>query len=149
MLFKDKVKEHRGRLGLSQKQLAEKAGIGFRTLVTYEAGERFPQSAQLYKLARALGVSTEYLKDDNIDDPEYGLDRMDYVEEIRRTEGKKTATDLQEMLKANQALFAGGELSDEAKVDYFNAIMAAYVECGAAAKAKFGRKKKSSDTSED
>ena len=46
--FKEKVKEHRGQLGLSQKQLAEKAGIGFRTIVTYEAGERFPQSAHLY-----------------------------------------------------------------------------------------------------
>ena len=37
-------------------------------------------------------------------------------------------------------MFAGGEISDEAKVEYFNAIMEAFVECGAAAKAKFGRK---------
>jgi transcriptional regulator with XRE-family HTH domain len=141
MLFKDKGKEQRGRLGLSQKQLAEKAGIGFRTIVTYESGKRFPQSAQLYKLAKALGVSTEYLKDDSIEDPQYGIDRMDYVEELRQTNGKKDAIDLEEMLKANQALFAGGEISDEAKIEYFNAIVQAYVECGAAAKAKFGRKK--------
>ena len=141
MLFKDKVKEQRGRLGLSQKQLAEKAGIGFRTIVTYESGKRFPHSAQLYKLAKALGVSTEYLKDDSIEDPQYGIDRMDYVEELRQTNGKKDAIDLEEMLKANQALFAGGEISDEAKFEYFNAIVQAYVECGAAAKAKFGRKK--------
>ena len=78
--FKDKVKEHRGILNLSQKQLAEKSGIGFRTITSYESGERFPHSAQLYKLAKALGVSTEYLKNDEIDDPAYGLDRMEYVE---------------------------------------------------------------------
>ena len=54
--FKDKVKEHRGILNLSQKQLAEKSGIGYRTITSYESGERFPQSAQLYKLAKALGV---------------------------------------------------------------------------------------------
>lgn len=141
MVFKDKVKEQRGRLGLSQKQLAEKSGIGFRTIVTYESGERFPQSAQLYKLAKALGVSTEYLKDDNIDDPMFGIERMDYVEEIRKTTGKKDSLDLENMLRQNQAMFAGGEISDEAKVEYFNAIMEAFVECGAAAKAKFGRKK--------
>ena len=57
--FQEKVKEHRGLLGLTQKQLAERAGIGFRTIVTYESGKRFPQAAQLYKLAKALGVSTE------------------------------------------------------------------------------------------
>ena len=66
---------------------------------------------------------------------------MDYVEELRQTNGKKDAIDLEEMLKANQALFAGGEISDEAKCEFFNAIVQAYVECGAAAKAKFGRKK--------
>lgn len=140
MVFKDKVKEQRGRLGLSQKQLAEKSGIGFRTIVTYESGERFPQSAQLYKLAKALGVSTEYLKDDNIEDPMFGIERMDYVEEIRKATGKKDSLDLENMLRQNQAMFAGGEISDEAKVEYFNAIMEAFVECGAAAKAKFGRK---------
>lgn len=143
MTFKEKVKENRGRLGLSQKQLADKAGIGFRTLVTYEAGERFPQSAQLYKLAKALEVSTEYLKNDSIDDPTYGLDRMDVVEEVRITSGKKVASDLDAMLEQNRAMFAGGEISDEAKVEYFNAIMEAFVECGAAAKAKFGRKQSS------
>ena len=139
--FKDKVREQRGRLGLSQKQLAEKSGIGFRTIVTYESGERFPQSAQLYKLAKALGVSTEYLKDDSVEDPMFGIERMDYVEEVRRASGKKESLDLENMLRQNQAMFAGGEISDEAKAEYFNAIMEAFVACGAASREKFGRKK--------
>ena len=138
--FKDKVRDHRGQLGLNQKQLAEKAGIGFRTIVTYESGERFPQAAQLYKLAKALGVSTEYLKDDNIDDPSYGLDRMDYVEEMRKKEGRKESLDLEKMLQQNQALFAGGTVSEEAKDAYFQAVMKAYVECKESARQTFGRK---------
>ena len=34
--FTEKVREHRGQLGLSQQELAEKAGIGVRTLTYYE-----------------------------------------------------------------------------------------------------------------
>ena len=79
--FGAKVKEQRGNLGLSQKQLAEKAGMGIRTITSYELGERKPYQAQLYKLAKALEVSTEYLQNDNIEDPSYGLDRMEYVED--------------------------------------------------------------------
>lgn len=139
--FNEKVKEHRGILGLSQKQLAEKSGIGYRTITSYESGERFPQPAQLYKLAKALGVSTEYLKDDEIIDPAYGLDRMEYVEEMRQTSGRKEALDLEEMLKQNQTLFAGGTISEDAKDAYFQAVMKAYLECKETAKQTFGRKK--------
>ncbi|MCD7762451.1 MAG: helix-turn-helix domain-containing protein [Lachnospiraceae bacterium] len=139
--FNEKVKESRGKLGLSQKQLADKAGIAVRTIVSYESGERFPYPAQLYKLAKALGVSTEYLKNDEIEDPEYGLERMDYVEEVRKKEGSKEAHDLEAMLKENQAMFAGGSVSAEAKDAYFQAVMKAYLECKESARETFGRKK--------
>ena len=144
MLFKDKVKEHRGRLGLTQKELAERSGIGFRTITSYESGERFPHAAQLYKLAQALGVSTEYLKDDTLEDPSYGLDRMDYVEEMRSTAGTQDALDLEVMLRQNQALFAGGQISEEAKDAYFRAVMKAYYECKEGASITYSRKSDSS-----
>ena len=121
--FRDKVIEHRAALGLSQQQLADKAGIGVRTIGNYESGARLPYAAQLYKLAKALGVSTEYLKNDEIEDPSYGLDRMDYVEEMRATTGTKTSQNLEEMLKANKEMFAGGTVSEEAKDAYFRALM--------------------------
>ena len=139
-LFKDKVRDRRGQLGLSQKELAAKAGIGFRTLATYESGERFPQSAQLYKLAKALDVSTEYLRDDMQDDPESGRAQMEYVEEVRRGAGTKDALDLEEMLSQNRALFAGGQISDEAKDAYFRAVTQAYLDCKKAASDTYGRR---------
>ena len=55
--FRDKVIEHRAALGLSQQQLADKAGIGVRTIGNYESGARLPYAAQLYKLAKALGCT--------------------------------------------------------------------------------------------
>ncbi|MCD8150316.1 MAG: helix-turn-helix domain-containing protein [Clostridiales bacterium] len=138
--FSEKVKYHRAANGMSQKQLAVKAELSERTVVGYENGERFPHAAQLYKLAKALGVSTEYLKDDTIDDPAYGLDRMEYVEEMRKKEGRKESLDLEKMLQQNQALFAGGTVSEEAKDAYFQAVMKAYVECKESARQTFGRK---------
>ena len=121
--FRDKVIEHRAALGLSQQQLADKAGIGVRTIGNYESGARLPYAAQLYKLAKALGVSTEYLKNDEIEDPSYGLDRMDYVEEMRATTGTKASQNLEEMLKANKEMFAGGTVSEEAKDAYFLSLI--------------------------
>ena len=100
--------------------------------------------AQLYKLAKALEVSLEYLKNDDIDDPYYGMERMEYVEEMRRTAGTREALNVEEMLKMNQALFAGGTISEEAKDDYFQALMKAYLDCKQAAKETFGRKKEPS-----
>ena len=60
--FGAKVKEQRGNLGLSQKQLAEKAGMGIRTITSYELGERKPYQAQLYKLLRPHGICRRYEK---------------------------------------------------------------------------------------
>lgn len=138
--FSQKVKERRNILNLSQKQLAEQSGVCLRTIASYEAGERFPHPAQLYKLAKALGVSTSYLKDDTVTDPAFGLDRMDYVEEMRQKSGSRAARSLDDMMQENVALFAGGTISEEEKDAYFQALMKAYLECKEAAKQKFGRK---------
>ena len=106
--FGAKVKEQRGNLGLSQKQLAEKAGMGIRTITSY---------------------------------PSYGLDRMEYVEDMRKNSGTREALDLQKMLAENTALFAGGTLSEEAKDAYFQAVAEAYYDCKKAARKTFGKKK--------
>lgn len=143
--FREKVLDLRGKLGISQKELSEKAGIGKRTLITYEAGERFPQPAQLYKLAKALGVSPDYLKNDDIQDPSYGLDTMDYIEETRQQYGAKDAYQVEELLTRNAALFAGGDLSEEAKDAFFQAIMKAYVSCKESAKKTYSSKKSKSE----
>ena len=42
-------------------------------------------------------------------------------------------------MTANAALFAGGELSQEQKDAFFEAIMASYLTCKEEAKKKFGK----------
>ena len=139
--FGAKVKEQRGNLGLSQKQLAEKSRNGYPDNYFLWIRRKKTIPAQLYKLAKALEVSTEYLQNDNIEDPSYGLDRMEYVEDMRKNSGTREALDLQKMLAENTALFAGGTLSEEAKDAYFQAVAEAYYDCKKAARKTFGKKK--------
>ncbi len=58
----DKVIQlYRNRLGYTQKQLADKAGVAEITIRKYESGERYPKNEQLKKIADALHTSTKDL----------------------------------------------------------------------------------------
>jgi transcriptional regulator with XRE-family HTH domain len=138
--FKEKLIARRAALGLSQAELSAKAGIGKRTITSYESEGRLPHPAQLYKLAKTLGVTPEYLKNDEMEDPAYGMDRMDYVEQARSRYGTKEANHVEELLQQNTALFAGGNISEEAKDVFFQAVMKAYIDCKESAKETYGRK---------
>ena len=56
--FKEKVKEHRGQLGLSQKQLAEKSGVSRATVNYIKSGKSCSDSVG-FKIAKALGVDVK------------------------------------------------------------------------------------------
>lgn len=51
----------RSKRGLSQDQLAERSGIGKRTIIRLESGERPMSMDQLYKICRALDVRPSVL----------------------------------------------------------------------------------------
>jgi len=54
--------------------------------------------------------------------------------------GSKGVRDMEELLRDNAALFAGGELSQDQKDAFFEAVMKAYITCKEESKIKFGRK---------
>lgn len=56
-----RVRQERRHKALTQAQLAEAAGIATGSLVYIERGHREPRPSTLQGLARALGVSVEYL----------------------------------------------------------------------------------------
>ena len=88
-----------------------------------------------------LKVSVKYLSDDECTDPLADIDQDDYVAEARALYGEKGARDMEGLLAANTALFAGGELSQEQKDAFFEAVTKAYFACKGEAKKKYGRKK--------
>ena len=59
MRFKDILRSLRHRAGLTQIQLAERAGLPLGSLRNHEQGQRIPSWAAVVKLAKALRVSTD------------------------------------------------------------------------------------------
>ena len=55
------IKEARKAVGLTQRELAEKAGTATGTIQQYELGKRQPRLEQLQKIADVLGCSLAYL----------------------------------------------------------------------------------------
>lgn len=139
--FQQKVREGREALSLNRTEFAKMLGVTRMTVINFEELDRKPRPASVRKLAEVLNVSIDYLLHDEIEDPTYGLEKQPYVEEARELYGSKAAREVDFLMERNAALFAGGELSQEAKDAYFEAVMAAYLECKQAAKEKFGHKK--------
>lgn len=140
MTFSDKIKRAREIADLTQQELADSIGVSKRTIASYESQGAVPRRSTLAKLARALKVSVKYLSDDACTDPLADIEQDDYVAEARALYGEKGARDMEGLLAANTALFAGGELSQEQKDAFFEAVTKAYFACKSEAKEKFGRK---------
>ncbi len=140
MTFSDKIKRSREVAQLTQEELAAKVGVSKRTIAAYESEGAVARRRTMVKLAQVLNVSFTYLSDDKCDDPLADIEKDAYIEEAHSRYGAAGARDMNQLLADNAALFAGGELSQDQKDAFFQAVMTAYVTCKEEAKAKFGRK---------
>ena len=73
--FAGRLKEIRERAGLSQKQLAEQAGVGQRTISHLEQGVQEPVWSTLLAIAKALGVECTAFLEEPAARPETGRGR--------------------------------------------------------------------------
>ena len=55
------LKERREKLGYTQEQVAEKAGISLRAYKMYASGERIPRADVMARIAKVLHTSVERL----------------------------------------------------------------------------------------
>ncbi len=138
--FSQKVREARTMLKLSQEDLGKLVGVSTRAIVAYETTTTKPRASTMRKLASTLKVSVDYLTNESITDPLYGIEKQPFIEETRSLYGDKAAREIDFLMERNAALFAGGEISQEAKDAYFEAIMQAYLESKNKAKEIFSKK---------
>lgn len=123
MTFSDKIKRSREVAQLTQTELADLVGVSQRTIASYESGGAKARRSTIEKLARALKVSVKFLSDDTCIDPLDEIEKDDYIEQAREMYGAKGVRDMEELLRDNAALFAGGELTQEQKDAFFEAVM--------------------------
>ena len=116
MAFADKLKEERKRLALTQKELAEKAGVSWRAIQTWEAG-RLPKSLEpVMKVAAVLGTTAQSL-----------LSESDaYVIEAAEKGGVSAARDVDSLVNEVIGLFAGGDIDEDEKDGIMAALNEAY-----------------------
>lgn len=135
--FPEKLREARKNAELNQTQLGAMIGISQRSMTNYERGIAIPRRSTVRKLARALGVTTEYLVNDEVTDPHANEAQEARIESARDRFGTRGAKEMQDLLDRNVALFAGGEISEEQKDAFMEALSAAYFACKAKAHEKF------------
>jgi transcriptional regulator with XRE-family HTH domain len=116
MTFGEKLRELRLKHGLTQKELAERLDISYRSILNYENNKCLPKQTSLYtKIAERFNVSVEYLM---------GVDA--FVAEASAKYGSRGKRDANELIAQVGSLFAGGELSDDDKDAVLKAIQEAY-----------------------
>ena len=117
MKFGEKVRRLRNEKGLSQTELGKLCGLSLRTIRNYEVDGRYPKQREVYsKLAAALGCDVNYLLSEN----------EEFVLQAKQTYGYQGAGDAEELIADISALFAGGELSEDAKDGVMRALQDAY-----------------------
>jgi transcriptional regulator with XRE-family HTH domain len=154
MTFGEKLKRCRLVLNLSQTELARRSGITERTIYTYESMGIMPRSGNVKKLAEALGVSVSYLLEDdqNVvttaadDNSPEDINADIYLLAVRDKFGEKGLDEARELLGRTAALFAGGEIEDEAKDIFFQSLMEVYLESKAEARDKYTPRKRKTRT---
>jgi y4mF family transcriptional regulator len=68
----ERIRERRTKLGWTQEQLAQTAGISKSFLSELESGKRSVSADKLLDLAQALGVSLDYLMTGQGNEPKHG-----------------------------------------------------------------------------
>lgn len=117
MKFGEKVRQLRTEQKMTQAQLAEKAGISLRTVVSYEKGSCYPKNREMYRtLAAILGVNETYLRNED----------EEFVAEAAARGGTRGKRQAEELVSEVGALFAGGELTERDKDAVMKALQQAY-----------------------
>ncbi|WP_343013362.1 helix-turn-helix transcriptional regulator [Gemella morbillorum] len=98
--FSKNMRKRRIELGLSQKELAKKVGVSFRTIQNYENKKTTPTSAVMEAISIALGMGLEKLINDN-----ESSNKIQLAEILEKIENNSTYEFILEDLNISNKLF--------------------------------------------
>lgn len=109
----DRIFELRKQKGYSREALAKLCGVSSKSIQNYENGSRVPIIDNIKKIATVLETSVDYL--------------IKGVEVDLSTEAL-TQEEMEEIKERTSALFAGGKLSEEAKLKFLQELQDIYID---------------------
>ena len=113
----EKIRAARQAMNISQQELADRTGISLRSVINYEGNVVLPKKRETYtKLARALNVKEEALKDDNID----------FILRANEKYGSHGMNQAMNLVEDVKALWAGGEMAEEDIDEIMRSLQDAY-----------------------
>ena len=127
--FAEKIQEARKLMKLSRSELGFLAGVSDRSVYAYEMMGVKPRRPVIRKLADVLQVSELYLEDDDVVDPLQGIERKEHREATAARYSEKAAKEFNLILELTSTLFAGGDIPQEDKDKFFDALASSYYIC--------------------
>lgn len=102
------IKKHRKKIGLTQAELADKAGIGRSTLAQYEAGDRNPKKDALEKIAQALDMTPAEFFKEIYDEGEEESEMSEKIKSHDNWDGELKIYNLEDRLTVSTILIKNG-----------------------------------------
>jgi len=131
MLFGDRLRKLREDAGMTQVELGKKVGVSERVIGYYESNDRFPRKQEtLQKISEVFNVSVDFL---------IGSDSA-FINQAGKQYGYSGKKQAKDILNDINALFAGGELPEEDRDEFFRMVTEMYFDAKKNNK-KYGRKK--------
>ena len=116
MELKEKISVLRAMKEMTQSQLADAVGVTRRAIINYESGFRVPRKSTLLKLAEVFGMGYSELVSEE----------ENFLIEVNEKHGSKGKSDAEKLLQNANALFAGGDISEEDKELLIEALQESY-----------------------
>ncbi|MCD8188720.1 MAG: helix-turn-helix transcriptional regulator [Clostridiales bacterium] len=132
----DKVRALRAAQKMSMAELSRRTGLSTRIICYYEKNERVPGVEAIKKLSSAFGVSTSFFMDDEEFSRQEKQD--EFLSQVKKDYGSRGKAQAKKLLEDTNALFAGGELSEEEQVDFMDEMQELFVIAKKRAKMKHG-----------
>ena len=124
--------------------LSRSSGLSDRAIRYIENNERQPGIDAIKKLSAALDVSTSYFMDDDLFQEE--VDKEEVLAEAKEKYGSRGKAQAERIYQQTQALFAGGQLSEEDRSAFRDLMIDLFFETKEEAK-KYTPKKFRSENS--
>lgn len=102
------IKKHRKKIGLTQAELADKAGIGRSTLAQYKAGDRNPKREALEKIAQAIDMTPAEFFKEIYDGSEDESEMSEEVKSLDNWDGELKIYNLEDRLAVSTILIKNG-----------------------------------------